>query len=158
MDSGSLVAWLTLLLLAVNAVFVWLYLQETKKIRIANEDQLEGQIRPAIVVHNDPAGRGLELVNLGAGPALHLKLCKTERGSGPKSDLDRLPDEIGFLEVGGTALTGTRTQGGGIVALNGRSLQCEYTSLSGRTYWTVADFDKFDNNRLIATRFYSERR
>ena len=33
-----------------------------------------------------------------------------------------------------------------------------YTSLSGRAYWTVADFDKFDNNRLIATRFYSERR
>jgi len=43
MHSGSLVDWLTLLLLVVNAVLVWRYLQETKKIRIANEAQLEAQ-------------------------------------------------------------------------------------------------------------------
>ena len=57
MHSGSLVDWLTLVvsavntvLLVVNACFVWQYVQETTKIRVVNEAQLEGQIRPAIVV------------------------------------------------------------------------------------------------------------
>ena len=161
MDNGSLVAWLTFLLLAVNAVLVWLYLQETKKIRIANELQLEAQTRPAVVVRHGSDSRGLELVNFGKGPALHLRLSAAERDSAGKKDLDRLADDIGFVEAGASSQTSIRTQdvGGGppaVAVLNGRSLQCQYTSLSGRTYWTVVDFDRVDSNILIATRFYSE--
>ena len=72
-----------------------------------------------------------------------------------------MADDIGFIEAGASSQTSIRTQdvGGGppaVAVLNGRSLQCQYTSLSGRTYWTVVDFDRVDNNILIATRFYSE--
>ncbi len=96
----------------------------------------------------------MELVNLGAGPALHVKLCKTERDSGPNSGLD-LMASVGYVEVGGSEQTPIRTQGDGLNVLNGKSLQCQYTSLSGRTYWTIVDFDRADNNLLIATRFYN---
>ncbi len=180
-----LAGWAQVLVLIVTAVFVWLYLRETERLRNTGQeqvkasqsqvgaayeqltaireqtavaqDQLEGQIRPAIVVRLIVGAQGLRLINLGNGPALHIKLSPTDRGSGPKPDLDRFPDEIGFIEVGGSTPTDVRAQGAGITALNGRSLQCQYTSLSGGTHWTVADFDKIDNDRLIATRFYSER-
>lgn len=122
------------------------------------QDQLEGQIRPAIVVrHGAVMSGGLMLFNVGKGPALHIKLSITERGSAGKRGLDLIED-IGFVEVDRSAETHIRTQGPGANALNGNSLQCEYTSLSGRTHWTVVDFDSADNTRLVATRFYFERR
>ncbi|MGO9403648.1 MAG: hypothetical protein ACLPVW_09275 [Terriglobales bacterium] len=156
MDSGSLVAWVTVLLLAVNAVLVWMYLGETKKIRIANEAQLEAQLMPAVVVRH-VGSQALQLVNVGKGPALHIKLSAADRGSLGARGQVSIADEIPYLEPGPlTTSIPVRTQGAGIGALNGRSLQCEYVGLSGRTYWTVADFDKFDNDRLIATRFRSE--
>jgi len=156
--SGSLTDWITIALLAGNAVFVWFYLCETRKIRITNEAQLEAQMMPAVVVHPDTRDRNIALVNVGKGPALHIKLSATERGSAGRRGLDRMDDDIVFLQPGEQPLlTSTRTQGAGLNVLNGRSLQCEYTSLSGRTYWTVVDFNKADNSRLLATRFYSER-
>jgi hypothetical protein len=79
---------------------------------------------------------------------------KTQRGAAGKLGLD-LMSEVGFIEVGGDFLTGIQTQGAGSNTLNGRSLQCEYTSLSGRIYWTVVDFDHANNNLLIDTRFYN---
>jgi len=85
MDGASVVGWLTLLLLAVNAVLVWMYLRETKKIRIANEAQLEAQISPAIVVRNGGAPLGLELVKLGKGPALHRSISGCPRRRGVRS-------------------------------------------------------------------------
>ncbi len=150
--------WLQVVLLAVNAGLIYKYLRATERIAETSQEQLEGQIRPAIVVRHVPLGVGVDalvLVNVGEGPALHIRLSPTERGSVGKLGLD-LMQEIGFIEAGGTQQSGIRTKGGGITALNGRSLQCEYTSLSGRTYWTVADFDKFDNDRLIITRFTSD--
>ena len=154
-----LIGWLTLGLLAVNAFLVWRYLQETERIRIASEEQIEVQIRPAIAVVRNSVDRELSLVNLGKGPALHVRVSPTERGSGGARDLELWGDEIGFIAPGTLPRpTGVRTQGGGMNVLNGRSLQCEYKSLSGRIYWTVADFNKSDNDRLIATRFSSEGR
>jgi hypothetical protein len=161
MDSASLVGWLTLLLLAVNAVLVWLYLGETKKIRIANEAQLEAQISPAVVVRLESFSGGisrLALVNLGKGPALHLRLSATVRGSIGKRELDRLTADIGFIEVNGKYPTNILTQGGTINTLDGQSFQCQYMSLSGRTYFTVVDFDRADNNLLIATHVHPEER
>jgi hypothetical protein len=162
-----LAAWAQVAVLIVTARFVWLYLRETEHLRktaeeqvevsqrqvTAAQDQLEGQIRPAIVIRHDTAGVALVLINVGKGPALHLRLSRTERGSAGKSGLDLMADEVGFIAAGDPPCpTPVRTQGAGVFALNGKSLQCEYTSLSGRTYWTVADFDKFDNDRQIATR------
>jgi hypothetical protein len=149
-----LAAWGQVLALIVTAFFVYRYLHETAALRKIGQDQLEAQFRPAIVVHRGPTTvDGLVLVNVGKGPALHIRLSPTERGSAGKSGLE-LMAEVWFVEVNSSEQTPVRTQSGGIYALNGGSLQCEYTSLSGRTYWTVTDFDKFDNNRMIATRFY----
>jgi hypothetical protein len=159
MHYGKLTDWITIGLLVVNAVLVWRYLRETRKIRITSEEQLEAQMMPAVVVHPDTTSdRYIALMNVGKGPALHLKLSATERGSAYKRDLDLMDDEIVFLQPGEKrVMNSIRTQGAGLSVLSGRSLQCEYTSLSGRTYWTVVDFNKVDNDRLLATRFYSER-
>lgn len=160
MHTGSFVDWLTLLVLSVNAGFIWLYLKETNKIRIANEAQLEAQIRPAIVLRVGPL-QELELINLGKGPALQVRLSAIERGSTGKRDLDSLADDIELIEAGGkqvaTSLrtTGTLPVDPSTCILKGRSLQCQYSSLSGHTYWTMADFDADRRNKLIATRFYS---
>lgn len=149
-----LAAWAQVLALIVTAFFVYRYLQETAALRKIGQDQLEAQIRPAIVVRPGPTTvDGLVLVNHGKGPALHIRLSKTERGSPGKPGLE-LCWLVRFLEVNGTEGTAVRARGGGPYALDGKSLQCEYTSLSGRTYWTVADFDSTHNDCLIATRFY----
>ena len=57
-------------------------------------------------------------------------------------------------------MTNIQSQGrvGNYPTLDGLSFQCQYTSLSGRTYFTVVDFDKADNNLLIATRVHPEER
>lgn len=160
MHTGSFVDWLTLLVLSVNARFIWLYLKETNKIRIANEAQLEAQIRPAIVLRVGPL-QELELINLGKGPALQVRLSAIERGLTGKRDPDSLADDIELIEAGGkqvaTSLrtTGTLPVDPSTCTLKGRSLQCQYSSLSGHTYWTMADFDGDHRNKLIATRFYS---
>ena len=99
MDSGSLVAWVTVLLLAVNAVLVWMYLGETKKIRIANEAQLEAQLMPAVVVRH-VGSQALQLVNVGKGPALHIKLSAADRGSLGARGQVSIADEIPYLEPG----------------------------------------------------------
>jgi len=155
--------------LVVTARFVWRYLQETERLRVAAQqqvaaagNQLEAQIRPALVVHSRPAPYALELVNVGRGPALDLILSPAKRGSAGSfetSDVEAFDIDIAFLEVGGRNTTGVRTQpvaGHSGPVLAGKSLQCQYKSLSGRTYWTVVDFDPPTGNSVIATRFDSE--
>ncbi len=99
---ASLVDWLGLLLSAITVILVWLYLRETNRIRIATEAQLEAQIAPAFVVRVQPDGE-LQFVNLGSGPALHVRLSATERGSTGRPDLDRLTNDIDFIEKQGAA-------------------------------------------------------
>jgi hypothetical protein len=55
MHTGSMVEWFSfvvavgnLIVLTVTAVFVYQYLRETERIRVANEAQLEAQIRPEV--------------------------------------------------------------------------------------------------------------
>jgi hypothetical protein len=154
-----LAAWAQVIVLVVTARFVWLYLGETEGLRetaqkqmAVSQDQLEGQIRPAIVIQHNAQGNALVLLNVGKGPALLIRLSRTERGSAGKPGLELMTEVVGFIAPGGQpSPTPISTQGAGIYGLRGNSLQCEYKSLSGRTYWTIADFDKFDNDRLIAT-------
>lgn len=157
--ASLVVSVLSLGVVGLTAYFVWRYLLETQRIREANEAQLEAQIAPAIIVRSVVGV--IELLNLGNGPALHVRLSAAERGSTGNLNLDRLIDDIDFIEARGNA------RNTGILAtpgvpetprdkvLNGRSLQCQYLSLSGRTYWTVVDFDRADNDVLIATRYRS---
>lgn len=157
-------------LLVVSAIFIGLYLRETWKMRKAAEnqvresqalgrasqDQLEAQFRPAIAVFYRGNAYGLDLHNVGKGPAFGVILSPAERGSIGKPDLDRLQDDIPFIEAGKEVATSIRPRNigmPGVPILNGRSLQCQYKSLSGRTYWTVVDFDKPSGMTVIDTRF-----
>jgi hypothetical protein len=146
-------------LLLVSAVLIGWYLYETRKMRKAaeeqvaesqalvkaSEDQLEGQIKPAIVVRVREE-HAMELVNIGNGPALHVELAAVLRGSLTKDHMEGYGfDRIAFLESQQAINTRVRTlPAPGYAAhpsLNGRSLRCEYKSLSGRCYFTVTDFD-----------------
>jgi hypothetical protein len=153
-------------LLVLSAILIGLYLREIWKMRKAAEnqvresqDQLEAQIRPALAVQVRNPPESLLLVNVGKGPALNLILSPAERGSeGSRecSDRETFNVPITFIEAGGSGISGVRTQahpGLGGAVLNGVSLQCQYTSLSGRIYWTVVDFDKPSGTTVIATRF-----
>jgi hypothetical protein len=147
------------LLLLVSAVLIYWYLYETRRMRKAaeeqvaesqalvkaSEEQLEGQIKPAIVVRVQQQ-RAVQLVNIGSGPALHVELSAVLRGSLTKDQREGFGfDRIAFLESRQAVDTRVRTsfvQGTNPNPhLNGRSLRCEYKSLSGRCYFTVTDFD-----------------
>lgn len=159
-------------LLVLSAILVGWYLLETRRMRKAAENQvresqnqIEAQTRPVITVFVRGSVYGLELHNVGTGPAFGVILSATERESNGKPDLDRLQNDISFIEPGQKFPTGIRpvtipgfttpgaTSAGAIPVLNGRSLQCQYKSLSGRTYWTVVDFDKASGTTVIDTRF-----
>jgi hypothetical protein len=163
-------------LLLISAFLIGWYLYETRRMRIAaeqqvaksqalvkaSEEQLEAQMRPAVVARVRRPPESLLLINVGKGPALDLTLSPAERGSvGSRgwSDLEVFDVEATFIAAGGEAVSGIRTQtipGVGGIGLNGRSLQCQYTSLSGRTYWTVVDFDHATGNTVENTRFNAE--
>jgi len=136
---------------------------ESQALVKASEEQLEAQIRPAVAVRVRRPPESLLAVNVGKGPALGLIMSPAERGaegSRKWSDLETFGADIGFIAAGGEDFTGIRTQaiaGVGGAVLNGRSLQCQYKSLSGRTYWTVVDFDHATGNTVERTRFNIER-
>lgn len=154
--------------LIVTACFVWRYLKETERLRIAAlqqvaaaDKQLEAQIRPALVVRVRGAPESLLLVNVGKGPAFDVILSQADRGreaSRQWSALHAYDVDIGFVAAGGEMPTGIRTRAqagvGGEVLAAGNSLQCEYTSLSGLTYWTMIGFDAAGN--AVSTRFNTE--
>lgn len=158
----------------VTAIFVWRYLKETEELRRAAQRQLgpadeqsEAQIRPAIVVRCRPP-QGVTLVNVGSGPAFDLIASPAERGSqGSRrwSEVERFDGFVvdsSFIEVRGERDTNIRLHPGdgpgGAPILNGRSLQCEYRSLSGRLHRTVVDFDHATGMTVISTRFSYEPR
>jgi hypothetical protein len=97
------------------------------------------------------------------GKVLHLaSFCLPPRGVRQVlRGLDRMVNNgIAFIAAVGKESTSVRTQDigvGGVPVLNGRSLQCQYTSLSDRTYWTVVDFDHASGNIVESTRFRGER-
>lgn len=142
MDSGSLVSWLTLLLLAINAVFFWIYLQETKKIRIASEAQFEAQIRPALtVVVNGIGSLGTLCVsNVGSGAALNLRLVRTKEGFDweAESNFGNRVRGAG-VAVGQDLDTGEKV--GFVGPLIGERLHLIYESLSGKLYASIVTFE-----------------
>jgi hypothetical protein len=147
-------------LLLASAILIGWYLYETRRMRVAAEAQLEAQIRPAVAVRVRNPPESLLLVNVGKGPALNLTLSPAERGSeGSRKCAERETFDvpITFVAAAGEGVSGIRTQAqpglAGVPVLNGRSLQCQYTSLSGRTYWTVVDFDHATGNTIENTRF-----
>jgi uncharacterized phage infection (PIP) family protein YhgE len=109
-------------------------------------DQLETQTRPAVVAR--VTQNGIELLNIGNGPALHVKMSGVLKGAGPQfGQAPMAHDGIPFLAAGLANALQTVIQ----LQLNPRfpaapylggfTLQCEYKSLSGRTYATLIDFE-----------------
>jgi hypothetical protein len=120
------------------------------------QDQLEGQIRPALVARMNRLG--VELVNIGVGPALHVKLGAILKSSTDRTKVDALQqDRIGFIEPKQTQQTIIRVfaepgMPRQAPLIGSRDLWCEYQSLSGRTHVTVVAFD--GNEGVEATHFY----
>jgi hypothetical protein len=119
------------------------------------QDQLEGQISPAIVARVER--NGIEVLNIGSGPAIRVQLSAVDKGSGPNVAVREALYQIAFLEAKQSHLTSVMCTGNpvfpGAPDLRGRSLQCTYKSLSGRRHYTVVDFEE-DGPRVEDTRFY----
>ena len=143
-------------LLVANGILVYLYLRATQQIAKMNREQvkvsqlqLEAQIKPALVARLQNDSHVVELVNIGSGPALHVKFVVVPKGSTMWQDVCGLGgyDQIAFLESKQTWLTHVRTRkpdvaGTFILDSSSASLRCDYKSLSGRTYFSVFDFDQ----------------
>lgn len=118
------------------------------------QEQLEGQIRPALVARF--VRDGAEIVNIGSGPALDVKLSLVQRGQAAVITPQPLFRPVAFVERKQTwyteeLLTAARHDRPAARVLAGSSLQCTYKSLSGRTHYTVIDFD---GANVHDTRFY----
>jgi hypothetical protein len=174
---GGLLDWLNFGVSFLTLVCVAWYLRETHKTRKAAEnqvnaahdqltamqqqtgvalDQLEGQNRPALVAR--VTNHGVELLNIGSGPAMHVQLSPANKGKGAYLTVHKFPeqhDPIPFLEAGQTHQTIVQCTASphfpGAPVLNDRSLQCTYKSLSGRVHYTVVDFT---GTTVDDTRFY----
>ena len=110
--------------------------------------QLEGQIRPALVARF-PGAAGIQLVNIGSGPALDVRLSPTTKG-GPAMVSVKPFDgshSISFIEP--KQIEQTRLTPAALGPSS--SLQCTYKSLSGELYYTVVDMD---GKNILDTRFY----
>lgn len=155
---SELTQWLQVGLLAVNAVlFAW-YLRETTQMRRAAErqaelgrQQLEAQVKPALIARLQANSHTVELINIGSGPALHVEFMTVPRGSKSREGITGLGyDQIAFIEPKQTQLTHVRSRepdvpGTVFLDSSSRSLRCEYRSLSGRVYFSVFDFDHVGN-------------
>jgi hypothetical protein len=161
--------------LIVTAFFVWRYLDETQQLRttaqqqlranwrqvaVAN-DQLEAQIAPAVAAQAVPSGGShkVMLTNVGKGPAFSIRFSATRRGSAGDGSLSSLVEyRVGLLTVGVDTPVPIQTgvvSSGTVPLPRGGSLQCEYRSLSGRTYYTVVDFNE-DGTNVTDIRIYRE--
>lgn len=163
-------------ILLVSAGLIAWYLCETRRLRKvaeqqvrvsqdlhrSSQEQAESQVRPAIAVMQRGAPHGIDLHNLGKGPAFCVRLSSTSKDSAGRRGLLRLPnvaEDVAYIDENGTRETNVFIQNSapsGCALLAGSSLQCEYKSLSGRTYWTVVDFD-LPTATVVDTRFYTER-
>lgn len=131
-------------LLLANAILVWFYLQETKQIKQASLDQLEGQIKPVLVPRVN--GTQISLVNVGRGPALHVEywfrevkdavsVQTTEPPDGVFGYVSRVQEQI--LQVGIGLMQGS----------NAKKLYCRYRSGSRKNYLTSASYHSDSMNQ-----------
>jgi hypothetical protein len=137
------------ILLTVTAVFVYRYLRETERLRIAANEQLEAQIRPALTV--DGRAMNLRVVNVGSGTALNLRLVKRN----PDGGVDFAPRLKGsFIAPGESQMRDTWERVGSIGTMKGEVLDLFYESLSGKEYASVIKFE--GNGNPCEARFYAK--
>ena len=126
------------LLLFLNLFAVGWYVVETIRLRRVAEQQVEAQMRPALELVLNFRLQRMSLVNLGAGPALDLRVTGIGPNAGVVWDADDDGSGLGhaFVSAGKQAPAEIGTAGFGPE----RSLQVVYASLSGRLFATVVEF------------------
>jgi len=133
-------------LLFANAIFVWCYLRETKKLRQAAEEQVnigqrqvEVSFRPAVVIQHWRSASELAAVNIGSGPAIdvHWSLLNTDlKGTFPYLRQDSDPRNLG-----GTGWDKKLTNAALKIRPDIAQIECLYRSLSGWRYSSINTYD-----------------
>ncbi len=150
--------WLQVVLLAVNAALIYFYLRATQRIAQTNQEQvkasfaqskasqeqLEAQIRPAIVFRKPDltAERNvMQIHNVGSGPALHLIFAVL--GHNQQVDWDRIESEFASPWSREFVPPGVADGPFFILPSNvfGNRLAVRYESLSGKRYASVVFID-----------------
>ena len=135
------------LLLFLSALLVGWYLVETRKLRIASQEQVEAASRPAIVVKAQPGTTAVPtVVNIGNGPAIDVQWSLTNSkwaGSIPYLEPDQA-QALPMSEMKAIYHSAVKTTS------NTASIECSYRSLSGRSYSSSNAYD-FDHERFITT-------
>jgi hypothetical protein len=159
-----LLPWLQLLVNCITAVLVFCYLIETYKLRVASQNQvseirkqvalsqaqIEGPIRPAVVVRQHG---GIQLQNIGNGAAVNVAWALIEGLDGElnwpiqRNALEAIT--AGYLEVRedperAPALADQRLG-------PNAGIQLHYQSLSGKHYCSLVTFGA--NGLVLRTRF-----
>lgn len=170
---STITDWLQVGLLTVNAALIYFYLRATQRIAQTNQEQvkaslaqakasqeqLEAQIRPAIVFRKPDlnaveefAGRDayqsgelteqnvMQIHNVGSGPALHLIFAVL--GHNQQVDWDRIESE--FASPWNREFVPPGVAGGPFVLPSnvfGNRLAVRYESLSGKRYASVVFID-----------------
>ncbi len=128
------------LVLIVTALFVWRYLKETEKLRLAAQAQVEATFRPAVVALS---GGSLEsnpkLENIGNGPAMNLEWFLVDGELKGKLPIMRMhkPEELPFggvrpLYNAASAMGRNQTTA---------TIECSYRSLSGHRYTSTCTYN-----------------
>ncbi|MGA8152749.1 MAG: hypothetical protein WB952_17500 [Terriglobales bacterium] len=133
-DPARAVLWAALqtALLVLSAILIGLYLIETRRLRIAAQQQVEASFRPAVVaVHDGSIEKGPSLVNIGNGPAIEVEWHLLN--SSLKGDFPYLEPGCKPQELGTNGMKGLYNAGIGGKTEEAR-IECTYRSLSGWRY------------------------
>jgi len=127
---------LQVMLLIINAMFLWRYVISTRGIEKASvqqaevsADQLEGSSRPVLVLSGDALK--LALANIGNGPALNVQWWVWPEEQGWPNSLEAPAGRIGFIEVG---KSGELPHAPAFLTNPPRKVICRYESVGGITY------------------------
>lgn len=134
-----------LIVLIVTACFVYRYLKETEKLRLAAQAQVEATFRPAIIAIADGSlDRDPKLENIGNGPAVEVEWFLV-RGSLKGTLPIMLTHKPVDLPFGGAKLLFLAAGNESIA-----TIQCSYRSLSGHRYSSACTYN-CDRSEFITT-------
>jgi hypothetical protein len=130
-------------LLAISAFFIGLYLLETWRMRKAAERQVESSFRPSLIVTHDGSTTSLpQLGNIGQGPAMEVTWTIRNSKLGHKfpyllpNQKYPLCDVKALFNAAAFNVASEIGPGAGTVVI-----ECNYRSLSGHRYLSINTCD-----------------
>jgi len=151
---ADIALWINNTILAGTGILVWRYVRASDKLVRSSQEQIENQWKPAIVLKEiwlNPEEPGLQLFNIGKGPALNVQCWLKKLEAAPDFG-DEVPRDQAFSFL----LTGsqpTLTEFS-VNQLVGHALHCRYRSISGRKYTSVSAFT--ERGTTVETSFYPQ--